>query len=213
MVDEQHAVQMVAFVLHDDGRKIRQLLVDLVPIEVLRLQAHALVTRHVGPVVERNGKAALLLAGHLFPFQGKTGIDDHARAAFLLLRAVIHDQHTDIAPHLRRGQPHAGSGVHGFHHIGGKLPDFRRYFLDRLTFQLETGIRVRNYFKDHGDSLSKVGCPDQCKGLRVRQTWPHPARRAAKNIGQSCTASHKNRFFRYRRFTEADTRGGQVSVA
>ena len=75
--------------------------------------------------------------------------------------ADIDDDDPFVHVDLRRREPDAGSGVHGFSHVADELADVRSYRGDRSRDLSQPGIGVFQDVQDH-NSLQNA-----CTGCRI----------------------------------------------
>ncbi len=198
-IDEQHAVQVVEFVLEDPRQKSRPPHDDPSPPEGPAVELHA---ARAADHADRSGDAEAPFGTNLrAPPAPHPGIDNHDRA-----RSRVRHHHAERHAHLNRGEAHPSGVAHCREHVCNEAPDRRINGGDRTAPRSENpmlGISKRHdapgppaYPMQAGNRTSPLWgglreaflhgayswwrtCENPCGGLRRNQDW-------AYSVDQGC---------------------------
>lgn len=150
IIHNQHAIQVVHFVLHYAGIKIFQ--------DTFLVLAFFIGVREGNFYGTGNGKpdvgeaeTAFFIDGGFFAFEGDVGVDERC-----FLAVYPADANTQALAHLRCGKPYPIGGIHALFHIADQLQYFFGHFRYSLRFFAEDGvIGAKEDAQDgHGRSLA-----------------------------------------------------------
>lgn len=146
LVDEQHPVEVVRFMLNNPSDHAVEVDVDLIAGEVIRIQVNFLRTFHLG-IESRQTQTALFRFVRSFRL-GDDRIDRNELLILLLwVRRWIHDEQPVGQIHLVCRQPDPFGFVHQLEHLFDDLLDVCVDPLQGLGTMPEGGMRVMNDFQ------------------------------------------------------------------
>lgn len=138
MVEEENPMQMVYFMLEDNGKPVFG--GDLLGLsgQILKGNRDLFETLNIGGEIH-DAQAALFV--NLMAFMADNpGIDQDQNLLFFILSAHINNNQLNGFTNLRRGKPYAGRVVHGLHHVFDQVFEVWGKISDRFGLPAKEGV-------------------------------------------------------------------------